>query len=197
NELHQRHIGQCQTARIETPTTLTARFVRLDRSDFECGRDSDRLRRLRQQNRRSQGADENQRSEFEHRHFSRSLFRSAFRLRRCAASADKKGGHYSCLFASPVSAPPVRLFWRNAAAPISPPIPIDSTALLGISISAPFSFRPSYSMFIARRCRATGLFWYALAASSKECAISCSACPRMMRACFSRDACASRDIASC
>ena len=40
-------------------------------------------------------------------------------------------------------------------------MPIDSTALLGTSISAPFSFRPSYSMFIARRCSAVGLFWYA------------------------------------
>ena len=39
--------------------------------------------------------------------------------------------------------------------------------------------------------------WYDLAASSNECAISISAWPRMMRACFSRAACASRDIASC
>src|SRR4051812_25518175 len=44
----------------------------------------------------------------------------------------------------------------SAAAPIRPPMPIDSTALLGISISAPFSFSPSYSMFIARRCSAVG-----------------------------------------
>ena len=69
-------------------------------------------------------------------------------------------------------------------------MPIDSTALLGISMSAPFSFRPSYSMFIARRCSAVGLFWYDLAASSNEWAISISAWPRMMRACFSRSACA-------
>ncbi len=32
---------------------------------------------------------------------------------------------------------------RSAAAPSSPPMPIDSTAELGTSISAPFSFRPS------------------------------------------------------
>ena len=37
----------------------------------------------------------------------------------------------------------VSVFWRSAAAPISPPMPIDSTALLGMSISAPFSFSPS------------------------------------------------------
>ena len=37
----------------------------------------------------------------------------------------------------------VSVFWRSAAAPISPPIPIESRALLGTSISAPFSFRPS------------------------------------------------------
>ena len=42
-----------------------------------------------------------------------------------------------------VSFPPVRLDCLSAAAPISPPMPIDSTALLGISISAPFSFSPS------------------------------------------------------
>ena len=43
-------------------------------------------------------------------------------------------------------------------------MPIDSTALLGMSISAPFSFSPSYSMFIARRWSAVGLFWYDFAA---------------------------------
>ncbi len=37
----------------------------------------------------------------------------------------------------------VSVFWRSAAAPISPPMPIDSSALLGTSISAPFSLRPS------------------------------------------------------
>lgn len=41
----------------------------------------------------------------------------------------------------------VRCCCANAAAPIKPPIPIDSTALLGTSIKAPFSFSPSYSMF--------------------------------------------------
>jgi subtilisin family serine protease len=46
---------------------------------------------------------------------------------------------------------------RIAAAPSMPPMPIDSTALLGINIKAPFSFRPSYSMFIARRWSAVGL----------------------------------------
>ena len=43
----------------------------------------------------------------------------------------------------PVGVVPVSVCWRSAAAPISPPIPIDSTALLGMSISAPFSFSPS------------------------------------------------------
>ena len=43
----------------------------------------------------------------------------------------------------PVGVVPVSVCWRSAAAPISPPIPIDSTALLGMSISAPFSFNPS------------------------------------------------------
>ena len=42
-----------------------------------------------------------------------------------------------------VSLPPTRPDCRSAAAPIRPPMPIDSTALLGTSISAPFSFRPS------------------------------------------------------
>ena len=37
----------------------------------------------------------------------------------------------------------VSLCCRSAAAPMSPPMPIDSTALLGISISAPFSLSPS------------------------------------------------------
>ena len=43
-------------------------------------------------------------------------------------------------------------------APIMPPSPIDSTTLLGTTISAPFSLSPSYRMFIARRWRAVGLF---------------------------------------
>ena len=76
-------------------------------------------------------------------------------------------------------------------------MPIDSTAVVGISMSAPFSFIPSYSMFIARSWRAVGLSRYDCAATWNEFAISISACPRMMRACFSRAACASRDIASC
>ena len=50
---------------------------------------------------------------------------------------------------------------------------------------------------MARRWSAVGLLWYEIAASANECAISSSAWPRMMRACFSRAACASRDIASC
>ena len=37
----------------------------------------------------------------------------------------------------------VNVCWRSAAAPSMPPMPMDSTALLGISISAPFSFSPS------------------------------------------------------
>jgi hypothetical protein len=66
------------------------------------------------------------------------------------------------------SPPPVRVDCRSAAAPINPPIPIESMALLGINMSAPFSFSPSYSMFIARKWRAVGLCWYDLAACSKE-----------------------------
>ncbi len=41
------------------------------------------------------------------------------------------------------SCPPASDACRMAAAPSMPPIPIDSTALLGISMSAPFSFSPS------------------------------------------------------
>src|SRR2546430_17658744 len=52
-------------------------------------------------------------------------------------------------------------------------------------------------MFIARRCSAVGFSWYDSAAFSKSLAISTSAWPRIMRACYSRAACASRDIASC
>ena len=47
------------------------------------------------------------------------------------------------VFGLPVSPSVVSACWRSAAAPISPPMPIDSTAELGTSISAPFSFRPS------------------------------------------------------
>src|SRR6476661_4136050 len=52
-------------------------------------------------------------------------------------------------------------------------------------------------MFIARKCSAVGLLWYDSAALAKLWAISTSAWPRITRACFSREACASRDIASC
>ena len=41
--------------------------------------------------------------------------------------------------------------------PLRPPRFIVSTALLGTITNAPFSFSPSKSMFIARRCRAVGL----------------------------------------
>jgi len=41
------------------------------------------------------------------------------------------------------SRPPASDACRMAAAPSMPPIPIDSTALLGISMRAPFSFNPS------------------------------------------------------
>ena len=44
---------------------------------------------------------------------------------------------------SGVSPLPVNFCCLNAAEPIRPPMPIDSTALLGTSMSAPFSFRPS------------------------------------------------------
>lgn len=57
------------------------------------------------------------------------------------------------------SSPPASFDCRSAAAPSMPPMPIDSTAVLGTSINAPFSFNPSYSMFIARRCSAVGLSW--------------------------------------
>ena len=52
----------------------------------------------------------------------------------------------------------VRIFEYNALDwEMVEEIPIDSTAVLGISISAPFSFSPSYSMFMARRWSAVGL----------------------------------------
>ena len=54
-------------------------------------------------------------------------------------------------FAPMSSVVPVSACCLNAAAPSRPPMPIDSTAELGTSINAPFSFKPSYSMFIARR----------------------------------------------
>src|SRR5581483_3336603 len=85
----------------------------------------------------------------------------------------------------------------RAAAPNMPPRPIDSTADDGTSINAPFSLRPSYKMFIARRCSAVGFSAYAFDAWSNSAAISTSASPRMMRARFSRAAWASRDMASC
>ena len=52
-----------------------------------------------------------------------------------------RGAPYSGFFGG--SLPPVSVACRIAAAPSIPPMPIDSTALLGISISAPFSFSPS------------------------------------------------------
>ena len=52
---------------------------------------------------------------------------------------------------------------------------VKSAALLGTSMSAPFSFKPSYSMFMARRCRAVGLCSYDRAASANDWAISSSA----------------------
>ena len=78
-----------------------------------------------------------------------------------------------------------------------PPSPMVSTADEGTMTIEPFSLMASYNMFIARKCSAVGLSWYDRDASSNEWAISTSAWPRMMRACFSRAACASRDIASC
>ena len=53
------------------------------------------------------------------------------------------GRHHAVLESLRGESPPVSAFWRMAAAPMIPPIPIDSTALLGINISAPFSFSPS------------------------------------------------------
>jgi hypothetical protein len=40
---------------------------------------------------------------------------------------------------------------------MSPPKPIVSTALDGTITIEPFSLMASYNMFIARKCRATGL----------------------------------------
>ena len=51
------------------------------------------------------------------------------------------------------------------AVPSSPPSPIVSTALDGTITIEPFSLIASYSMFIARRCSATGLLMYTVDAS--------------------------------
>ncbi len=80
--------------------------------------------------------------------------------------------------------------------PLKPPRFIVSTADEGTITSAPFSFKPSKSMFIARRCNAVGLLIYALDASANESAICFSDSPSMTRACRSRSACAWRDMAS-
>ena len=60
----------------------------------------------------------------------------------------------------------------------------------------PFSLIASYSMFMARRCSAIGLSRYISEALANFSLISVSAVLRMMRACRSRCACASRDMAS-
>src|SRR5579864_2551415 len=59
----------------------------------------------------------------------------------------------------------------SAANPAIAPSPIVSTAVLGTTIMAPRSLSPSYSMFIARRCKATGLLTYDFAASWNDSAI--------------------------
>ena len=48
----------------------------------------------------------------------------------------------------------------SAAVASVPPSPMVSTAEEGTITIEPFSLMASYSMFMARRCRATGLFWY-------------------------------------
>ncbi len=76
-------------------------------------------------------------------------------------SGPIEGGHWWRLshLLTPLSLPPfqttdpltdpdaagswLRACWRIAAAPSNPPRPMDSTAVLGTSISAPFSLRPS------------------------------------------------------
>jgi hypothetical protein len=63
-------------------------------------------------------------------------------------------GRYGCCSPAPGFGATLSCF--SAAAPSMPPMPSESTALLGMSISAPFSFSPSYSMFIARSCSAVG-----------------------------------------
>lgn len=52
--------------------------------------------------------------------------------------------------------------------PLMPPRFIVSTAEDGTITRAPFSFNPSNSMFIARRCRAVGLSAYARDASAND-----------------------------
>jgi hypothetical protein len=92
------------------------------------------------------------------------------RRRKSSSSTSKRPGETACRFPLPGSrwssrvglaghglpadqttgalpaaaaASPLRLCCRRAAAPSRPPSPIDSTAVLGTIIKAPFSFRPS------------------------------------------------------
>src|SRR5574341_639247 len=55
-------------------------------------------------------------------------------------------------------------FFASDVSPARPPRFIVSTALLGTMTSAPFSLKPSKSMFIARKCNAVGLSEYCSAA---------------------------------
>ncbi len=49
--------------------------------------------------------------------------------------------------------------FEKAMVPIRPPSPMVSTAEEGTITVAPFSLIASYSIFMARRCNATGLLW--------------------------------------
>src|SRR5215211_1551 len=50
------------------------------------------------------------------------------------------------------------LFWASETIPLSPPRFMVSIAELGTMTRAPFSFRPSKSMFMALKCKAVGLW---------------------------------------
>ena len=107
-----------------------------------------RGRGLAVERRRGQDEEPEQRQHAEHRHDGREWQSregtGVRRTRRRRADRDGRPGH---VVADPsvgagvvVS---VNVLWRSAAAPISPPMPIESSALLGTSISAPFSLSPS------------------------------------------------------
>src|SRR5215211_136615 len=50
------------------------------------------------------------------------------------------------------------LFWASETMPLRPPRFMVSIAELGTMTNAPFSFRPSKSMFMALKCKAVGLW---------------------------------------
>ncbi len=134
---------------LETPGsgTRTAaglpRSIRFDRDDIK------RCRRVLRQE--TGGADRDTRAH-------QAADDRPVRMALCLPPQVLDGEHCASPYVlSGLSSPPVSVFCRSAAAPRRPPMPMDSTAVLGTSISAPFSFNPSYSMFMARRCKAVGL----------------------------------------